>query len=123
MRVPHRDDHAADRAPHGVVLVALAVISGCSLGGSDGALRDRGLSRRLAIVISFVALDAALAALAFEPPLGPMFIVRAAVVSLNGLAALVLVAQLTGLSPTDGEGGQNRWATDPGRHKVGVKDY
>jgi len=96
----------------------------CWLGVSDGALRDRGLSRRLAIVITFVALDAALVALAFEPPLDSMFIMRAAVVSLNGLAALVLVAQLTRLSPTDGEGARNRWATDPGRHKVGrVRDY
>lgn len=56
----------APRTAYGVVLVAVAIISGCWLGVSGGALRDRGLSRRLAIVISFVALDAARVALAFD---------------------------------------------------------
>lgn len=103
-------------APHtayGVVLVALAVIAGCWLGVGAGAASARGYEAAPRLWRSIRRWSA----VALEPPLRPLFILRAAVVSLNGLAALVLVAELTGLSPTDGEGAQNRWATDSGRLK------
>lgn len=78
----------------------------------------RGLNQRLAVVATLLALDAAALALAFQPPLGPLFVLQAVIVSLNGLAVLALAAQLTGLSPTDGAGAQNRWATEPRRDGI-----